>query len=29
MRNWIELKNIIDELGLDISIQGLTQKAKK
>ncbi|QTM01915.1 S24 family peptidase [Mannheimia sp. ZY171111] len=29
MREWIELKTIIEELNLDISIQGLTQKAKK
>lgn len=29
MREWIELKTVIEELNLDISIQGLTQKAKK
>lgn len=28
-RQWIELKTIIEELNLDISIQGLTQKAKR
>lgn len=29
MNGWIELKRLIEELSLDISIQGLTQKAKK